>query len=71
MTNGSVFAVPIPEKYEVAGEKIQKAVDQAVVEAEQLEISSRGKAVTPWLLNRVADLTAGVSLANSASIISR
>jgi pseudouridine-5'-phosphate glycosidase/pseudouridine kinase len=71
MTNGSLFAAPVPAKYEAAGEKIQNAVEQAVVEAEELGISSRGKAVTPWLLNRVADLTAGVSLANSASIFFR
>jgi pseudouridine-5'-phosphate glycosidase len=40
MTNGSVFAVPIPEKYEAAGEKIQKAVEQAVAEADQLSWQS-------------------------------
>ena len=70
LTNAAVFAAPIPAGYEAAGEKIQKAVEQAVAEAEEFGINSRGKAVTPWLLNRVVELTDRVSLANSAFVLS-
>ena len=65
MTNGVMFGVPIPQEYETVGESIQRAVDQAVTEAEESGISNSGKAVTPWLLDRVAKLTQGTSLASS------
>lgn len=65
MNNGALFGVPIPEEYEAAGVKIQEAVDLAVAEAEQNGVSKRGKEATPWLLQRVAELTAGTSLKNS------
>ena len=70
LTNAAVFAAPIPSRYEDAGENIQKAVEQAVAEAEEFGINSRGKAVTPWLLNRVVELTDGASLANSTFVLS-
>lgn len=65
MTNGALFAVPIPEKYEAAGAKLQEAVDLAVAEAEQNGVSRRGKEATPWLLQRVTELTSGASLKSS------
>lgn len=64
-TNGALFAVPIPEKYEAAGAPIQEAVELAVRESEESGVSKRGKEVTPWLLNRVGELTQGTSLESS------
>ena len=60
-----MFAVPIPEAYEEVGQVIQRAVEQALAEAEAAGITRRGKQVTPWLLKRVAELTSGKSLPSS------
>jgi pseudouridine-5'-phosphate glycosidase/pseudouridine kinase len=65
MSNGALFAVPIPAEYEAVGSALQEAVEQAVRESEEQNISNLGKAVTPWLLNRVGELTQGKSLASS------
>ena len=35
MTNGALFAVPIPHEYETVGLKLQKAVEQTLEEAER------------------------------------
>jgi pseudouridine-5'-phosphate glycosidase/pseudouridine kinase len=65
MQNGYFFGCPIPEQYAAAGETIQRAVDQAVEESKQNYMYKKGKEVTPWLLNRVYELTGGSSLENS------
>ena len=65
MANGALFGVPIPAQYAAVGEQLQNAVEQAVREAEESGISKSGKAVTPWLLQRIGDLTHGRSLASS------
>lgn len=67
MNNGVMFAAPIPERFEQVGQDIQQAVELALHEAEQTGVSRRGKEVTPWLLKRVAELTAGKSLPSSQS----
>ncbi|KAF7985334.1 hypothetical protein HWV62_6535 [Athelia sp. TMB] len=69
MNNGALFGVPIPEEYEAAGAKLQEAVDLAVAEADQNGVSKRGKEATPWLLRRVAELTAGGSLKSNIALI--
>ena len=65
MSNGALFAVPIPDEYESVGEELQQAVEQAIKESEANGISRRGKEATPWLLKRVGELTAGKSLRSS------
>lgn len=65
MSNGALFAVPIPTEYEAVGSTLQEAVEQAVRELEEQHLSNLGKAVTPWLLKRVGELTQGKSLASS------
>ncbi|KAA1471543.1 indigoidine synthase A-like protein [Dentipellis sp. KUC8613] len=69
MRNGALFAAPIPEAYEAVGQDIQRAVEQAVQESEANGMSKRGKEVTPWLLNRVKELTQGQSLASNIALI--
>lgn len=69
MNNGALIAVPIPVEYEEIGMTIQKAVDQAVTEAEENGISKRGKEVTPWLLARVSELTKGSSLESNIALL--
>ncbi|KAI6008229.1 indigoidine synthase A-like protein [Pisolithus orientalis] len=69
MTNGALFAVPIPEKYEANGAVIQEAVELAVRESEESGISKLGKEVTPWLLKRVGELTQGRSLESNVALV--
>ncbi|KAH9858112.1 indigoidine synthase A-like protein [Lenzites betulinus] len=69
MSNGALFAVPIPESYDEVGQELQQAVEQAVKESEANGISRRGKEATPWLLKRVGELTSGKSLASNIALI--
>lgn len=57
---GILIANPIPEEYEPELDAIQKAIKDAVEEAEDAQI--KGKEITPWLLNRINTLTGGESL---------
>ncbi|CAO4372605.1 unnamed protein product [Caenorhabditis nigoni] len=73
---GTVLACPIPEKYAADGDLIQNAIDQAVREAIEQNISSQQ--VTPFILARVNEITRGASmktnialLENNASIAGR
>lgn len=59
---------PIPPEYHAVGEELQRAVDQAVAESEENGMTRSGKAVTPWLLQRVAELSSGKSLESSACL---
>ena len=72
LTSGVLFGVPIPASYAAVGKELQEAVEQAVKESQENGIDRRGKEVTPWLLERVRELTSGKSLASSecASYIS-
>lgn len=65
MSNGVMFAAPIPKEYEETGQEIQRAVEQALADADAAGVTRRGKEVTPWLLKRVAELTSGKSLPSS------
>ena len=72
LTNGVLFGVPVPASYAAVGKELQEAVEQAVKESQENGVDRRGKEVTPWLLERVRELTSGKSLASSecASYIS-
>ena len=65
MSNGVLFAVPIPEKHEAHGAVLQEAIEIALRESEETGVSKSGKEVTPWLLRRVGELTSGKSLESS------
>ncbi|KAI0094835.1 indigoidine synthase A-like protein [Irpex rosettiformis] len=69
LSNGAIFAVPIPEKYEAVGAELQVAVEQALQEAEANGVNRRGKEATPWLLKRVGEITGGKSLASNVALI--
>ncbi|GAA5835197.1 hypothetical protein JCM11251_006641 [Rhodosporidiobolus azoricus] len=60
---------PIPEEYHAVGEELQLAVVQAVKESVENGMSKRGKEVTPWLLQRVNELTKGKSLESNKVLI--
>ena len=64
---GMLCGNPIPEKYSMPPEIINAAIDQAVAESVQQGI--RGKAVTPFLLARVKDITGGDSLEANIELV--
>lgn len=65
MTNGYFFGVPIPQAYESLGAELQLSVERAIKESEENGISKSGNDATPWLLNRIYELTGGRSLESS------
>ncbi|MHA7880485.1 MAG: pseudouridine-5'-phosphate glycosidase [Saccharospirillum sp.] len=67
LTGGVVVANPIPETHAMDKSSIDQAIEQALQEAEQQGIS--GKASTPFLLARVAELTGGDSLASNIQLV--
>lgn len=60
-----LLGVPLPEEFRDAGATIQASVEQAIAESIENGMSLSGKEVTPWLLGRVAELTAGLSVISS------
>lgn len=66
---GILLCVPISEADEGNGVQIEKATKQALLEAAEREIV--GKQITPFLLSRVNQLTAGLSKASNLALLKR
>ena len=64
MRGGMVVAVPIPEKDEL---DVTREIAEAVDEVGRLGI--RGKELTPWLLARLDELTAGKSVSANIALL--
>lgn len=62
-----LFCVPVPEADALPADVAREAVERAVAEAET--VGPRGPELTPWLLGRIADLTAGASVRANSSLI--
>ena len=67
LRGGMVIANPIPEAHALAGEIVDAAIDRALHEAGAQGIT--GKAITPFLLERVNQLTGGDSLAANIQLV--
>ena len=67
LNGGMVVANPIPEAFAMQEEKINAAINRAVKEAEEQGVV--GKASTPFLLARVAELTGGDSLKSNIQLV--
>lgn len=67
LRGGMLVANPILEAYSMDADTINRAIDEAVAEAERLGI--RGKATTPFLLAKIKDLTGGDSLAANIQLV--
>lgn len=65
--SGVLVCVPVPEGEAVPEALARDAVERAVSEAAAAGVT--GPALTPWLLARVAELTAGASLRANTSLI--
>lgn len=64
---GQLIANPIPAADEISARKLKPVIETALDDARTLGIS--GKAVTPFLLERVYDLTGGRSLAANIALV--
>jgi pseudouridylate synthase len=65
---GALVCVPVPPEEALPDDAARDAVERAVREAEDAGVG--GPALTPWLLARIAEITAGASVrANTALIV--
>lgn len=67
LNNGILVTNPIPEEYSMDEAVINKAIDEAVAEAEKLGI--HGKESTPFLLAKIKDITGGDSLDSNIQLV--
>ena len=67
LTGGAVIANPIPLENEILGEEIEPAIVQALAEAAVVKCS--GKALTPFLLGKLAEVTGGRSLEANIALV--
>ena len=65
--HGILIAVPVPQGRELSAEVAEAAIAQATDEAEAAGVG--GKDITPYLLNRVSELTNGASMAANIALL--
>ncbi|KAI6205547.1 hypothetical protein M3Y94_00804400 [Aphelenchoides besseyi] len=65
--SGTLIACPLPCGFENKSEQIERAVDEAIEEANELKLS--GKPLTPFLLKRVNELTRSTSLEINVALL--
>lgn len=67
LNSGMVFAVPIPQEQSFEGNEVERAIKNAVEEAEHRSIT--GRDVTPFILKRVNELSCGRSLSANVALV--
>ncbi len=67
LQGGMLVTNPIPEQYSMPAQVISRAIDEAIADADRLGI--HGKAITPYLLDRIQQLTGGDSLAANIQLV--
>ena len=67
LKGGMLVTNPIPEEYSMDPDVINRAIDEAVSEANAQGI--HGKKITPFLLARIAQITGGDSLASNIRLV--
>ena len=67
LQGGVVVSNPVPEMFAMPKEEIDRITEQALLEAANGGVS--GKAVTPFLLSRIKELTAGRSLMTNIALV--
>jgi pseudouridine-5'-phosphate glycosidase len=67
LRGGAVVANPVSEKHQLELDVMQRAISEALVEAEQQGV--RGKAITPFLLAKIENLTGGKSLEANIELV--
>ena len=64
---GMLVAVPAPREFELPADQMEAAISQALAEAEAQGV--RGKALTPFLLARISELTGEASLRANLALL--
>lgn len=64
---GTLVTVPVPQGDEIPRERMEVWIEQAIRESAAASVT--GKNVTPWLLNRIFELTNGKSLDANVALI--
>ncbi|WP_427340503.1 pseudouridine-5'-phosphate glycosidase [Caloranaerobacter sp. DY30410] len=67
LKGGLVIGNPIPREYEMDYDIINKAIDDAIIEANEKGI--RGKDITPFLLSKIKQITGGKSLESNIQLV--
>jgi pseudouridine-5'-phosphate glycosidase len=62
-----LVTVPLPEKFEVPDEELKRALDDALAEAKRHVVS--GRELTPFLLSRMAQTSAGATLKANIALL--
>ena len=63
----SPAGVPIPEQHAAAGAQIEEAIQTALQETQQQKIT--GSNITPYLLQRIQEITSGASLTANIQLV--
>ncbi len=64
---GAVIANPIPEKHSMNRDEIESVINETLIEADKKKI--RGKELTPFLLDRIKEITGGKSLKANLELV--
>jgi pseudouridine-5'-phosphate glycosidase len=64
---GVVIANPVPAEYQLDADLMEKTIAEAVKEAEKMGV--RGKKITPFLLEKIENLTGGRSLETNIQLV--
>jgi pseudouridylate synthase len=67
MSGGIVVANPIPTAYEIPAEEIEPVIEKAIREANKQNII--GRALTPFLLKKIVEVTEGRSLKSNIALM--
>lgn len=67
ITGGVLIANPVPAEHEIPREEMDVTIKRAIEESHQAGIT--GKALTPWLLGRIVELSNGKSLITNQALI--
>ncbi|PMQ01215.1 MAG: pseudouridine-5-phosphate glycosidase [Dictyoglomus sp. NZ13-RE01] len=67
LSGGVVIANPIPEEYSLDKKYMDEIIEKAIKEAERRGV--RGKALTPFLLDKIKELTGGESLKANIELV--
>ena len=67
LSGGMLVANPVPEEYSMDPDKIEAVISEAVEEAKALGIT--GKKVTPFLLEKIRNVTGGDSLFTNVKLV--
>ena len=67
LPNAILLTVPVPEKYEIEREELEKILEASLHLADEQKIS--GKEITPFLLSQMSERSAGKTLAANIALL--